>query len=109
MDFNGKVAKASWLLAAHYLGDLTLQSPWMAQEKGKSYSVLARHAAAYGAAFLATGFGWTTALFLALPHFVIDAAKARWKFHRSLLLDQLLHFVLIAIIFSWSRRHGEKP
>lgn len=107
MSWDSRTAKASWLLAAHYLGDLILQSDWMAQEKQRSHSVLARHAAVYGAAFLAMGFGWWTALFVAVPHFLIDVAKARWGIHRSLLLDQLLHAVVILLAFQWSNRQGE--
>ena len=95
---NSLVAKVSWLLAAHYLGDLILQPDWMAKQKGSSYSVLSWHAAVYGASFLAVGFGWTLAVALAVPHFFIDAAKSRWKLHNSLLLDQLLHLSLIAAI-----------
>ncbi len=92
-----------WLAAGHFLGDFAFQSAWMAEGKGNSWEINAYHAAVYASTMLAvSAIGGlylspaVVALFF-ISHFLIDPLKARWGIIKSIWLDQILHFIVIAL------------
>jgi hypothetical protein len=91
-----------WLaIAAHFIGDYPCQSIWMCTEKGKSWEVNFYHAAVYASVFLVLGCAWWQFLVLLATHFMIDPLKARWGMVKTIWQDQLLHAVVVAVLFWW--------
>ena len=88
------------LLACHFVGDFGLQTKWMADFKGKNWGINFYHAATYTAVFvLFANFSMLAALVLLVSHFVIDPLKCRWELVKHVWVDQLLHFVVLVLIF----------
>lgn len=85
--------------ASHFLGDFAWQPDWMFRGKGENWFVNFCHASVYTAVFiLLAKTSMLGSLILLITHFWIDAFKARWKLINSIYLDQLLHFVVIAMV-----------
>ena len=87
-------------LACHFVGDFAFQSEWLASQKGKSWEINLYHCLIYTAVFVLAGCLWWQALVLLGSHFIIDPLKARWNIVRSIWLDQLLHVVVILLLFN---------
>lgn len=95
--------------SCHLIGDFAFQSTWMVEYKGKSWEILAYHSLTYTAPFVIAGFFFGHAsqieihpiayATLLVTHIFIDAAKARWKYIKSIWVDQLLHgFVIVSLL-----------
>ena len=92
--------------ALHFIGDFAFQSNWMAMEKGRSWEVLLYHVLTYTAPFallfLVTERATIAGLvFIAVTHFIEDAAKARYQLIKTIWADQLVHLVVLAIALKW--------
>ena len=89
-----------WIaIAAHFIGDFPLQSEWMVINKGKSWEISFYHAVVYASLFLLLGCAWWQFLILLGSHFAIDPLKARWNIVKQVWQDQILHFIVILILF----------
>jgi len=97
-----------WLLFGHYIGDIALQSDWVATNKGKYWYVLLSHCMIWSACiciglqFLGIYALWKFFL-LFIGHFIMDSWKSRqpktpenwWKIYP----DQAFHIIQIIIVF----------
>ena len=86
-------------LACHFIGDYPLQSEWMVLNKGKSWEVNFYHAATYAALFALAGATPIQTAILCVSHFCIDPLKARWGIVKNIWQDQLLHGVVLCVLF----------
>ena len=86
-------------LACHFIGDYPLQSEWFVNMKGKSWEVNFYHAATYTALFVLMGATQIQAAILCVSHFCIDPLKARWGLVKTIWQDQLLHGVVLCVLF----------
>ena len=97
-----------WLLFAHYIGDIALQSSWQADNKGKYWYVMFLHCmirtACVSVALEYLGlFSFWKAFFLLVGHYICDSIKVRqpkteenwWMIYP----DQLFHWVQLLIVF----------
>jgi len=97
-----------WLIFAHFIGDIALQSSWQADNKGKLWYVMLSHCMIWtaliciGLQFLGI-FAFWKVLFLFGGHYLIDTWKAKkpktpenWKYIYS---DQLGHLTQIIIVY----------
>lgn len=97
-----------WLLFAHYIGDIALQSDWQAKNKGKLWYVMFSHCMIWvacicvGLQFLGLYALWKV-LFLLLGHWICDKWKANkpqtpeaWHF---IYYDQAWHIVQLGVVF----------
>ncbi|MEA1909523.1 MAG: DUF3307 domain-containing protein [Patescibacteria group bacterium] len=92
------------LICAHFIGDIALQTQWLADNKGKDRFVMFLHVAVYmsvlvlAAIFYGEPLNTWVILALFVTHFLIDEAKAR---HKSIKMweDQLMHLVTICITY----------
>lgn len=83
----------------HFLADFPLQGDYLSSMKGKSWEHLLYHCACYTGVFVLFAHATpVAALALFVPHFVIDALKARYHKIPWLWLDQALHLVTIVVI-----------
>lgn len=85
-------------LAIHFVGDFGLQSQWMAENKGKSWEVMAYHCGVYATLFSLIGAGPIAVAFLFLTHFLIDTMKARYGIVKYIWQDFLLHMIPLATV-----------
>lgn len=99
------------LLSLHWLADFVLQSDWMANNKSKDNTALLAHTLLYSLVFLPF-YGASFALITFVLHTVTDYFTSRvnsrlWKatqvhwFFVSVGLDQLIHFVSLALTYRW--------
>lgn len=89
------------LIMCHMFGDYVLQNDFIAKTKGENWYHLIVHSVLYSVPFLIF-FGLSYSLiFLIISHFVIDALKARYDLIKYW-EDQLLHYVVLAIIVLWT-------
>src|SRR5260221_6566940 len=87
-------------LGLHFLADCPLQGDYLSSMKGKSWEHLFYHCAEYTGVFVIFAHASPlAALALFVPHFIIDAMKARYKLIPWLWLDQLLHIFTILLFF----------
>jgi hypothetical protein len=88
--------------ACHFLGDFPLQGDYLSSMKGKSWEHLFYHCAEYTGVFVlfAHASPWQ-AIALFTPHFIVDAAKARYNLIPWLWLDQFLHIVTIVLVLEY--------
>lgn len=99
-----------WLLFAHYIGDIALQSDWQAQNKGKYWYVMLSHCMIWAACIsIALKYCGLLELwhvpFLVFGHAVSDTWKSRqpktpdqwWKIYP----DQLYHLVQLLIVYTF--------
>lgn len=97
-----------WLLFAHYIGDIALQSSWQADNKGKLWYVMFSHCMIWTACvsialqFLGIFVIWKV-LFLLFGHWLCDSWKSKilktpenWKY---IYPDQLLHIFQLLIAY----------
>lgn len=96
-----------WLIFAHYIGDIALQSNWQAQNKGKLWYVMLSHCIIWAACvcvalqFLGVYALWK-AVFLVLGHALSDTWKSRqpltpehwWKIYP----DQVWHITQVVFV-----------
>lgn len=83
------------LIICHMIGDYVLQSDYIATTKGSNWWHLLVHCVLYLVPFyIAFGFTWQL-IALFVTHFIIDAAKARYKFV-DYVLDQCMHFLFLS-------------
>ena len=99
-----------WLVFAHFLGDIALQSSWQADNKGRYWYVLLSHCiiwtATVSVALVYVGrFSEWNVPFLIIGHGIADFWKARqpkddahW---RLIYPDQAWHFAQLAIVFAF--------
>ena len=101
------------LVLAHYVGDYSLQTDWMAENKGKSWYVALAHSCVWSFAIACTGMligmrmnPLVIILVLVIPHMMLDHVKAAgdlWAGHvdqgTALAIDQVAHFVQL-LVFS---------
>ena len=99
----------AWLIGAHYIGDFTFQHPWMAEKKGKHWSIMLAHVII-----------WTTivciplkmfdvltiqkVVFLFVGHFVADWGKMKlidkgFNITPLYCADQIWHIAQLLIIW----------
>jgi hypothetical protein len=88
------------LIACHFIGDFPFQGDWIAQNKGKSFEVMAYHCLIYLSTFvLFAKISCLVAVVLFISHFVIDSLKARYHIVKSIWVDQILHLLIILLIW----------
>jgi hypothetical protein len=90
------------LMACHFIGDIALQSEWLAAGKAKSWEINFYHVAVYVSVFVLFGVDLSilSLIILFVTHFIIDSLKARWGIIKYVWQDQILHiFVLLFIFF----------
>ena len=81
----------------HFIGDYVLQSDYIATTKGKNWYHLFVHCILYISPFLIY-YGINDCLwyFLFIPHFIIDACKARFGII-DYFTNQLLHLMCVTL------------
>jgi len=97
-----------WLLFAHYIGDIALQSDWQAQNKGKYWYVMLSHCmiwtACISVALQYFGiFAFWKVIFLLAGHWISDSWKSKkpktpdcwWYIYP----DQLFHIIQCIIVY----------
>lgn len=117
------------LLVLHFVGDFLLQSDWMALNKSKQWRPLLLHTVVYSSCFIWFGLGFSVTTFFlhtatdyvtsritsrlwfidlnlseAFGHTLVsakvNAGKRHW-FFTMIGLDQLIHFVTLAVTYRW--------
>jgi len=86
-------------LACHFLGDFAFQSEYMAMNKGKNWEVLFYHCAVYVSLFALFGSTLLQLGVLLISHLIIDALKARYGYIKYIWQDQILHSLIVAVLF----------
>ena len=97
-----------WLIFAHYIGDIALQSDWQAQNKGKYWYVMLSHCIIWTAC-ISVALQWLSlftmwkVLFLIVGHFMSDKWKCEkpktpeaWKF---IYPDQAWHHGQLLVVY----------
>jgi len=93
------------LISGHFVGDWAFQDDWFAQHKKTSHEIMFYHVAVYvSAIFLATAIvgiklPWYSLLTLFVSHFIIDTVSSRLKIIRKIWLDQLLHAIVLVVVW----------
>ena len=88
--------KTIQLLFCHLVGDYVLQSPYLAETKGKNWYHMFVHCTLYCLPFYIC-FGLDPRLLLIFfSHFGIDTLKARYNWI-SFAMDQVLHYVVLSM------------
>ena len=97
-----------WLIFAHYIGDIALQTDWQAQNKGKLWYVMLSHCVIWTAMIcIALEYSqllqWWHPIFLVTGHWICDKWKTTkprtpeaWKYIYS---DQIWHLIQCVIVF----------
>ena len=97
-----------WLLFSHYIGDIALQSPWQAENKGKYWYVLLSHSMIWGgcvciALFYLGRFDYWDVPILVLGHMIIDKIKSSMprteKNWWMIYPDQLAHIGQLIVVY----------
>ena len=97
-----------WLLFAHFIGDIALQAPWQAENKGRYWYVMLSHCVIWTACvsvaleYLGL-FSLTKVAFLIAGHWLMDLWKSKqpktpetwWMIYP----DQFVHFVQLVIVY----------
>ncbi len=93
------------LVACRLIGDYCLQTDFIAKTKDENSYHLFIHCFLYAIPFW-IAFGWGRGLgALFFSHFVVDALKARY--HKiSYLLDQTIHYAVLAAYLLWRWAYG---
>jgi hypothetical protein len=82
-----------WLIVCHLIGDYVLQTPFIAETKGKNWYHLFIHCALYCVPFfILYGIVWQLGLIF-VSHLVIDPLKARYG-KIDYTTDQALHYLM---------------
>lgn len=82
------------LLFCHLLGDYVLQTPFLAETKGRNWYHMFAHCTLYSLPFyIFFGLNWQLAV-LFFSHLCIDTAKARYQ-KISYVADQALHYCIL--------------
>jgi hypothetical protein len=85
------------LVVAHFIGDVALQTPWLANNKRTNLLFLVAHSFIYGGCIYCLLFQNTAiGVFATVTHFVIDWMKCRKLI--GLMWDQVWHAVVLIII-----------
>lgn len=88
--------KTIQLFFCHLLGDYFLQTPYIAETKGKNSYHMFVHCSLYCFPFYLC-FGLDQRILLVfLSHFLIDTLKARYD-RISVIMDQTLHYMVLTI------------
>jgi hypothetical protein len=89
------------LLACHFIGDIALQTEWLAEGKGKSWEINFYHVAVYLAVFILFGpkLSLLSLGIIFISHFLIDPLKSRWGVIKYIWQDQILHILILLIVF----------
>jgi len=90
------------LLACHFIGDIALQSRWLADGKKNSLEINFYHVAVYISVFILFGIGLSnlSLIILFTTHFVIDFVKSHFNnILKHVWQDQLLHILVLIFIF----------
>lgn len=88
--------KTIQLLFCHLVGDYVLQSPYLAETKGKDWYHLFVHCVLYCMPFCIC-FGLEPRIMLLfLSHFGIDTLKSRYN-RISFAMDQVLHYAVLSL------------
>ena len=102
-----------WLLFAHLVGDLVLQTSYMARNKSRYWSVLLLHSFTYSIPFLffvASLKGFVFLFLVFFTHFLIDGVSSRItsifynngkidKFAITICVDQAVHFFVLCYLY----------
>ncbi len=100
-----------WLIFAHVIGDMSLQTSFVALNKGKRLYLMFSHVMIYigtvGIALLLLNiFSWYSILFIVIGHFLMDSWKSKQpkddEHFYQIYIDQGWHYfqLLIVVIFS---------
>ena len=97
-----------WLIFAHYIGDIALQSSWQADNKGKYWYVMMSHVLIWTACisvaleYIGLLSIWKI-VFLIVGHWLMDKWKTKkpktpesWKY---IYPDQIWHIVQLLIVY----------
>ncbi len=89
------------LLACHFIGDIALQTEWLAEGKGKSWEINFYHVAVYLAVFILFGpeLSLSSLGIIFISHFLIDPLKSRWGVIKYIWQDQILHILVLLVVF----------
>ena len=88
--------KTIQLLFCHLVGDYVLQSPYLAETKGKDWYHMLVHCILYCLPFyICVGLD-SRIMLLFLSHFGIDTLKARYN-RIGFTMDQILHYAVLSI------------
>lgn len=97
------------ILALHMMGDFVIQNDWMAKRKFTSRLVLTLHVLTYTALFAASAFlqhwPWWVPVLVFVTHWITDSrrwASDKYWSCKPIMVDQTIHIVTLAIIFSWA-------
>lgn len=97
-----------WLVFAHFIGDITLQTEWQAKNKGKHWYIMLVHCMIWTALIcMALEYlqmlTFPKFLFLLAGHFACDSWKAKipktsenWKW---IYPDQAIHFLQLVVVY----------
>ena len=91
-----------WIIMCHCLGDYSLQTEYLANNKGKNGYCMFVHCVTYCFPFvLRFGLSWKI-FFIFFVHIICDTAKATYNLI-SILTDQIIHYIasMILIYKNW--------
>jgi len=88
-------------LACHFVGDFAFQDEWQAKGKAKSWEITFYHVAVYTSVFVLFGakLSLISLSIIFVTHFIIDTLSARWNILKYIWQDQILHLLVLAVIF----------
>lgn len=86
-------------IALHFIADFPMQPDFLAMNKGKSWEIMFYHCAVYTSLFVLFGATLTQAAIILSTHFIIDNLKARWLIVKHIWVDQLLHMIILAVLY----------
>jgi len=96
-----------WLVFAHMIGDMSLQTSFIAQNKGKYFYLMFAHVMIYmgviGIAFNLLGiFNWYAMLWIAVGHLAMDMWKSRQPrddaHFYQIYIDQGWHYFQLLVV-----------
>ena len=97
-----------WLVFAHCVGDMVLQTPFIAKHKGRDWMLMFYHIIIYTGAIIFTLmifdiYHWWKIIFIVVGHFVMDTWKSRQpkdeKHWHYLYYDQAFHLFQLIIVW----------
>ena len=92
------IANIIKVIMCHFVGDYSMQTEYMAREKGKDWYVLFAHCVCYCVPFAIVYGCDINILLLLIFHFVADAAKARYHL-MSIWEDQVFHLWVAFLLY----------
>lgn len=93
----------SWLVFAHFMGDIGFQNPWLVKKKQHwfymvAHSVIYTGCIAVSLEYLGILVIWKV-LFIVIGHYLIDTGKKVLPERYKDLIDQSLHLIQLIIVY----------